>query len=316
VNPELSFPVLLFTATERDALKMSNERFFKFRDCAEFASANRGALAARIGGTLIDNRGRTWAIRNVRCVGYRSPLWLRALAAMMRQDASIEHWVEHDIEEVARLPFTDVQTRVCESLDRNLSDWKDPEALGQQSQDWTSHVLENAKASVNRARNVEELFSGLDEAWAQTSAVAGAGRPIDPQPRRRGFLDRRGGRREFALIAAPTLALEAGYIWFLETAWPQGPGDSAWAVPAFLALFLPIVVIMPLIVRRLHDVGRSAIWIFVVGLGVRIMMTTVKGTGLGRFENEVGLSLLGAALFYLALLPGDKHENAYGAAAE
>lgn len=122
----------------------------------------------------------------------------------------------------------------------------------------------------------------------------------------------RSERSQFGWIVGPLVALEAGYVAWLESIAPDGLGDSPWFWPSFFALFLPMALAAPTIVRRLHDLGHSAIMIFFVGIGLRVVVTGLAFAGLPQAENPVLLVGFGAGLMYLAFARGVPGDNQYG----
>lgn len=110
------------------------------------------------------------------------------------------------------------------------------------------------------------------------------------------------------------MALEASYVLWLENVYPDGLGDSPWFWPSLLALFAPIALAAPTVLRRLHDLNHSGISIFLVGVALRVVVALFAWAGLPTAENPVLLAGFGAGLTYLAAARGMPGENGYGPA--
>jgi uncharacterized membrane protein YhaH (DUF805 family) len=124
----------------------------------------------------------------------------------------------------------------------------------------------------------------------------------------------RANRRAFVGVVGPLVALEVSYLVWLERIAPDGLGDSPWFWPSFVALFVPIALAAPTVFRRLHDLGHSGVWVFLIGVALRVVVAAFTWAGLPEAENPVLLAGLGAGLAYLALALGTPGENQFGPA--
>jgi hypothetical protein len=95
--------------------------------------------------------------------------WERALLTLLRQSDDIEHAVDYELEDRGSILFTEVQDRVCRSIDRNPEDWVDDEAMAGESGPpvTLADILEASRAAVMQATNVQELSDGWDAVWPQ-----------------------------------------------------------------------------------------------------------------------------------------------------
>lgn len=122
----------------------------------------------------------------------------------------------------------------------------------------------------------------------------------------------RATRRAFIGIVGPLVALEVGYVAWLERTAPDGLGDSPWFWPSFIALFAPMALAAPTIFRRMHDLGHSGVLIFLAGVALRVVVAAFAWAGLPEAENPVLLAGFGAGLIYLAVTRGTPGENQFG----
>lgn len=119
----------------------------------------------------------------------------------------------------------------------------------------------------------------------------------------------RAGRLEFAAT-----------IGFLALAWTAlaltpwlPPSYPAWI--AVVVLFAPMLLVLPVIVRRMHDVNISVRWAWAYSIGIRLLrvILPVAGVHSRAASDWTGLVLLGLGVLYLALAPGAVGENDFGA---
>jgi hypothetical protein len=120
-----------------------------------------------LGMVLIDSRGRAWRIRALKVARRHTPLWRCVLMTVLPQWDDIEYEVELSLEDLAGVPFSEVQARVCRSIDQNPDDWIDDEAMaGEAGPPVTlEHLMEAAKSAVRRSTDIEtmraEIHAGL-----------------------------------------------------------------------------------------------------------------------------------------------------------
>ncbi len=126
----------------------------------------------------------------------------------------------------------------------------------------------------------------------------------------------RADRREFWVIATPVLTWNVVLIWGLYTFAPHGIGSivEALAVLVFL-MMIPDWLGIAVAARRLHDLNRSAFWIFGVGMLARIAQALYRAApaGPGRYAVlVVSVMATGAVIAILGFRKGDATENLYG----
>jgi uncharacterized membrane protein YhaH (DUF805 family) len=122
----------------------------------------------------------------------------------------------------------------------------------------------------------------------------------------------RAERKEFAAVAGPLVLFEGALVWLSEMLAPDGLGDTPWFWPYLLLVFAPIALVAPVVVRRLHDLGRSAIWAFLFGTAANLLTVLLVWAGLPEAENPVLLAALSGALIYLVAAPGHAGDNQFG----
>jgi len=113
---------------------------------------------------LVDSVSRTWVVRSVRSLGFRTPFFQRMLLTLFNDRDSIEHDVRCELDEIGATPFSEVRERVCRAIDKNPDDWMDDEVLAGANGPpiRLEDVLEALKAAVRRTTNIQELFDSLD----------------------------------------------------------------------------------------------------------------------------------------------------------
>ena len=160
---QFEFPLLAFYRTEREP---ENERFFEFSNHTELNTATRDAAAIRPGMIVIDNSGHSRELRSLRFGRVITPWWSRVLCELLGQSGSIEHEVEQQFVELEPLSLDEVKARVCASLERNKDDWADYDgAGGEEGPLDESELIGKAKAAVQHAGSIAEIFEGMDAAW-------------------------------------------------------------------------------------------------------------------------------------------------------
>jgi uncharacterized membrane protein YhaH (DUF805 family) len=126
----------------------------------------------------------------------------------------------------------------------------------------------------------------------------------------------RAGRREFWVIFAPVIAWNVGLIWALGVVAPTGIHSLFLALACLIFLIMaPDWLGVAVIVRRLHDLGRSVVWIVVAGFAARLAQALYKGLAEGWprwLLISVAIGLACAAVAYLGLKPGASGANEYG----
>jgi uncharacterized membrane protein YhaH (DUF805 family) len=128
-------------------------------------------------------------------------------------------------------------------------------------------------------------------------------------------LEGRAGRREFNLICLPLLLWEVAYIATLEAVAPNGIRGLGWLLAGFVLMMAPYALIIPTLARRLHDLGFSAGWLFVLAFAVKLFRLGVSHiqTEVVRSGLEIcGIGALLALLVMLVVRPGQVGENQFG----
>jgi uncharacterized membrane protein YhaH (DUF805 family) len=101
-------------------------------------------------------------------------------------------------------------------------------------------------------------------------------------------------------------------VTFLERAFPDG---LQYAVPTLMVapfFFGPIALIAVLAARRLHDLGVTALWIWIALVGVRILTFAVALLGFRHIAEPVGLVVICGLLICLGAAPGNPGPNEFG----
>ena len=167
--PEPVFPIIAFLTPHRPKGWPITERFVQIGGRSALEQLREGPLKHRdwVGARLVDNTGQAFVIREVKSIGFRTPLWLRLIMRLTRQGDDVEHAVVCRLEPQGPVPFAEVQDRVCRCIDLNSDDWIDDEAMAGEAGEplELDDVLAAAKAAVRRATDVATLFDGLDAAW-------------------------------------------------------------------------------------------------------------------------------------------------------
>lgn len=163
-----TFPILGL-GPDRYTGDASNERFHGFDDLSELTSETREEQRAgsRLQWDLIDNDGRSFRIVRETAVRTLTPFWQRVLMTILGQRGSISDLMAIEFSPQAVIEFENVKARVWASISRNQEEWDDEEPAvdaGRTPQP-LAKVLTKAKAAIDAATNVEDLFARLDEAW-------------------------------------------------------------------------------------------------------------------------------------------------------
>ena len=134
---------------------------------------------------------------------------------------------------------------------------------------------------------------------------------INPLKNYAGFSER-ARRAEFwtFLAFATTLQLAARYIDEWRQAETIAAGMGIFELCVTLTLLLPTVAV---VVRRLHDSGRSGFWLF-LGYGPLALINLPMAVDQSMSLVLSGAVIMGVgALFIILLLPGNGNQNRYGA---
>jgi len=127
--------------------------------------------------------------------------------------------------------------------------------------------------------------------------------------------DGRATRKEFLLVAGPIVFLEVVLVAALYRFLPEGLRGNALFWPVALAFFALPALALPTFVRRLHDLGLSAIWLFVVSVGLRLFTTITAWIGFEWIETGIYALGFSIGILFLASARGKPAPNAYGPAA-
>jgi hypothetical protein len=164
-----AFPVLALGPDRYTLASPNNERFYVFRDGTALLTATRDELrcGARLKMLLVDSENIACRIASIVDAGPRTPLWHRILLVIFRQAGSIERKLECEFASEAPIAFEAVKARVWASIERNRDDWVDDEAVAGEPGEPLElrRILARARAAVDEATNVRELFDNLDKAW-------------------------------------------------------------------------------------------------------------------------------------------------------
>lgn len=163
-----TFPVLAL-GPDRYTGDASNERYYGFDDISALTRPTRGEQRAgsRLKWDLIDNQGQSFRIIRETALRTLTPFWLRALMTVFRQREAIVDLTEIEFDHLAAEAFESGKARVWASIARNQEEWSDEEPALEAGRTPLplADVLHKAKAAVEAAVNVRDLFDRLDEAW-------------------------------------------------------------------------------------------------------------------------------------------------------
>jgi hypothetical protein len=166
VNIEISFPVIGFWENRDDSDSLRIENFRGFVEWSDLQTMRQRELRRDgwIGMLLVDSDSRTWVMRSVRSLGFRTPFFQRVLLTLFNDHDNIEHEVRCELDEIGVTPFSEVRERVCRAIEKNPDDWMDDEILAGESGPpiKLEDVLEALKAAVRRTTNLQELFDSLN----------------------------------------------------------------------------------------------------------------------------------------------------------
>ena len=146
----------------------SNERFYHFRDAAALTKASREerACGARLKWDLIDNEWQSFRILREQPLRTLTPLWQRVLMTIFGQQSSIKDLLKVELGEQPAAPHDEIRARVWASILRNQDEWTDEGAADEGREPRPlGETLSNAKAAIEAARSVEDLFERLSAAW-------------------------------------------------------------------------------------------------------------------------------------------------------
>jgi len=129
-------------------------------------------------------------------------------------------------------------------------------------------------------------------------------------------LQGRGSRREFNTVFFSVLFWMTGYIWALKTFAPPGRDQPLGWVLAGLSLMLaPSAIGLMAIARRLHDLDRSAGWLFAFSISVKLIKTLYERV-VPEWARPVLVVLCfavaGLSLVLLATRKGTAGDNQFG----
>jgi len=124
--------------------------------------------------------------------------------------------------------------------------------------------------------------------------------------------DGRATRKEFLLVAGPLVLLEVVLVAALYRYMPEGLRGNVLFWPVALAFFGLPALALPTFVRRLHDLGRNGIWLFVVTFGLRVITTITNWLGFAWMETGIYALGFGLGLLFLASARGEEGQNSYG----
>ncbi|MFL5297364.1 MAG: hypothetical protein ACJ798_13365 [Phenylobacterium sp.] len=163
-----NFPVLAL-GPDRYGRDPTNEQFYGFDDVGALSKASREEQrsGARAQWRLMDNRGASFCIVRERALQTLTPIWLRILMTLFGQRGAIEDTLELEFGVREGLTFDEAKARVWASILRNPEEWSDEEVAADAARPPRplADILQDAKAAVDAAQNVEDLFRRLDAAW-------------------------------------------------------------------------------------------------------------------------------------------------------
>jgi uncharacterized membrane protein YhaH (DUF805 family) len=125
----------------------------------------------------------------------------------------------------------------------------------------------------------------------------------------------------FGLLMILTSVLSSATMMLFQTGLlPRPDAGLAFVAPYTLASFLPSIwVIFCLFVNRLHDIGRTGIWVLIPALLPLLGMGFLTGFSGEGFNWGVGIAIFTAPILYagagvlLLCFKGDPAPNQFGA---
>lgn len=133
--------------------------------------------------------------------------------------------------------------------------------------------------------------------------------------RRLFWIEGRADRGEFVTVIVPAGGILAVYFWALYTWAPHGQ-NGLWEGIAFFSIVLLLGGAgLAAVGRRLHDLGRSAGWIFAFTLPAKVLNALPRSHPDIVSPTAAGAAIgtaLALCLAWLALAPGMPGDNAYG----
>lgn len=168
-RPAFAFPVLALGPDRYRLASPNNERFYVFRDRNALLTATQDELRSgvRLKMLLVDSDNITFRIARIADAGPKTPLWRRVLLIVFGQAGSIDRKLECEFTNEGPTDFEAIKARVLASIERNQDDWVDDEAMAGEAGGplELEPILARARAAVDKASDVRELFENLDEAW-------------------------------------------------------------------------------------------------------------------------------------------------------
>lgn len=297
------FPVLLFKADDDLAPIEDAESLL----CCGVADVKSGTVP---GSTVVDATGRRWRVEAMRVVKGRGSLLERWAA----HELGARH-IDLDLVEIDPVSTPDLKAQLKAWMRRTwLNVYGSPEDEPRAAPAWDR--LETLDAWTDAAPDTRRLM----DLPARIDEVLGIDPDQGPPPKRapegwrRWFsYDGRADAAEFRRMGLPAIALALAVFAFGEPA----INGSPWHVglPLGIALiFAPLISGAFSAARRLHDFGRSGVWICLstfVYRGVDIAQGHAEGAARVAIV-AAGIALGAAALAVLSLAPGQPGRNAFG----
>jgi len=155
----MTFPLIAFRQPAGAEDGRETFGFVADRDHLQRARRREIRTGAMLGMVLIDSGGAAWRIQALKISRRHTPFWRCVLMTVFPQWDDIEYEVDLSLERLPGVPYSEVQARVCRSIDQNPADWIDDEAIaGEAGPPVTlDYLMETAKSAVRRSTDIETM---------------------------------------------------------------------------------------------------------------------------------------------------------------
>lgn len=281
--PVFTFPVVAWTPVPATH-DPTDSGVRDFRSLEELSTNYLADEDLRLGWTFVDVNGRAWECVGSQVVGRAGPLWVRIWPRWLVFDA--RYRLAMDFLERPPLSFPEVRQRLLAAVAANRR-FYGFEARHRRHELGEAQSLRDVVKSPEQ-RAVERLTPV--SFWSQWLSAEGR-------------CSRRAFAPSIAAIFVLSVLISASTIWVT-------------AFPLFLlGLFAFAGLSVSLLIRRLHDLGRSGGWLALAGAFTLLCAfahdVTAEPTIRTVFAPTWQISMLGG-LTFLALAPGQKRHNRFG----
>ena len=125
---------------------------------------------------LVDSSGRAMTIVRAWSIAHRTPFWRRAILTVFNDSGSIRHEIRQEFEAHDPVNFTEIQERICRTIDQNPDAWTDDEVLAGEDGPplRLEDVIDALKSKVRRTTTIQEILEcfDLDQYYPALQAAA------------------------------------------------------------------------------------------------------------------------------------------------